>query len=748
VGEIVAGRRLPVRPSRALATAAVATLCLVALALRLHRLGDADIWWDEGWSIWLARMPLLQQAERTAYDTNPPLYYALLHFWRLVVGESEYAVRLLSVLGGVVAVAATHRLARECRQTTAGLIAAALVAVSPFMVHWSQQTRMYSWTTALGLLSTALALRLWRANRGGPGYVMVTLALLHSHTLAVLFPLLQNLMWLLQRRSARRWLAFQAVTALGMVPWLLAFLSRTATWSVHDPVAPVTYLSYYWSALVRGTSVYLEAHTATLLAAFACFLLCLLMGALRARSKERLCLAQVAIAALLPPLAVFVLSQPRSFLYVPRPEVRYLNPFAPAVYLLWALGAQAAWRTRRPLGAALIALTLVLLALALPGYYRERVPSDDYRSLAVTLATYAGPDDLILLHTDSDWPAFVYHHPGAWQGVPNNVVWDKASAAGFLGQYLPGRQVAWLVLTPDALRADPGQAVPAELERWCREKTCLTSRWRFDGRELIRFSRGVPLPEPSLAPGRTSAGGFDGLWWPYRRARAHSQWRVYAWWSGKQAPPPLRLTGGPGGDAMTQMPVAEGSGERVRLAYRFSLGEPGRYRLETESGEVLLPLEVVATDKAEDWTGGDSHPVAVTFATGFVLGAASTSATTISAGDRLCVQLEWRALQPADISYTVFVHLVGETWNAAQGNFLWGQHDGLPAEGYRPTTSWSEGEPISDVHCFEVDSTAPPGDYLLEAGLYDGLTGARLPVSAGGEGDRAIVGGVRVVQPD
>ena len=44
------------------------------------------------------------------------------------------------------------------------------------------------------------------------------------------------------------------------------------------------------------------------------------------------------------------MSQPRSFLYSPRPEPRYLNPFAPLVYLLWACGAAAAWQWRRAAG--------------------------------------------------------------------------------------------------------------------------------------------------------------------------------------------------------------------------------------------------------------------------------------------------------------------------------------------------------------------------------------------------------------
>lgn len=733
---------------RALIPTSVAVLCLLGLALRLYRLGDANVWWDEGWSVWLARMSLPQLVERTAYDTNPPLYYALLHFWIRLVSESEYALRLLSVLGGVTAVAATYRLAREFGWRRSGPItAAALVAVSPFMVLWSQQARMYSWATALGLLSTALALSLWRTGRGGPGYVLVTLALLHTHTLGVLYPVLQNLMWLPQRRRPRRWILAQAVTAAGMIPWLTAFISRTPTWSVYEPVGLGTYLSYYWSALLRGTSVHLEQHGPVLATAAVSFGLCLLFAARRARRDGWTPVIQVAVAAFMPPLAVFALSQPRSFLYTPRPEARYLNLFAPSVYLLWALGLSAAWRARRALGTVLVVATAALLAVGLPAYYRDLIPSDDYRSLALTLDTYARPDDLVFLHTDSDWPVFIYHHRGSWQGVPNNAAWDGASASGFLAQFLPQSDVAWLVVTPDALRADPSQALAAELTRWCETGTCITDRWRFDDRELLRFSRGVPLSAPSTAPALVRAGGFDGLWWPYDRAQAHTQWRVYGWWSGGEPYPALRLVSEADGESVTVEPAAEDRGsprQTVRLEYRFGLGDAGIYCLQTTDGEALLRLTVDDATGAAEWEGGAERAVNVAFGDGLRLEAASVSAETVPAGDRLCVQLQWSALRPTDGSYTVFVHLVGEAYNAEQGNFLWGQHDGLPADGARPTTSWSVDETVMDVHCFTVRSDAPAGDYLIEAGLYDGLSGQRLPVTAGGEGDRAIVGRVVV----
>src|SRR3990170_4969642 len=71
---------------------------LVAFALRLYRLGDKDIWWDEGWSVWLARQDLGAIALRTASDEHPPLHYWLLHFWDIIAGEDEFALRFSTVL--------------------------------------------------------------------------------------------------------------------------------------------------------------------------------------------------------------------------------------------------------------------------------------------------------------------------------------------------------------------------------------------------------------------------------------------------------------------------------------------------------------------------------------------------------------------------------------------------------------------------------------------------------------------------
>jgi 4-amino-4-deoxy-L-arabinose transferase-like glycosyltransferase len=108
----------------------------------------------------------------------------------------------------------------------------------------------------------------------------------------------------------------------------------------------------------------------------------------------------------------------------------------------------------------------------------------------------------------------------------------------------------------------------------------------------------------------------------------------------------------------------------------------------------------------------------------------------VSAGGSLGLTLYWEALAEMDTSYTVFNHLIdGE-------NRIWGQKDGIPGAGALPTSSWIAGEYVVDEYEIVVQAKAPPGEYVLETGMYDLVTMARLPVlNAEGDiiGDRILL---------
>lgn len=96
-------------------------------------------------------------------------------------------------------------------------------------------------------------------------------------------------------------------------------------------------------------------------------------------------------------------------------------------------------------------------------------------------------------------------------------------------------------------------------------------------------------------------------------------------------------------------------------------------------------------------------------------------------GETLQVTLRWRAVRSTEQRFSVFVHMVSE------GGVLTAQHDGEPANGSRPTSSWAAGDIISDTHLVTLPATAPPGTYTVRVGLYLPGPNQRLPVVDSGQ---------------
>ncbi|MBI5030798.1 MAG: glycosyltransferase family 39 protein [Chloroflexi bacterium] len=91
---------------------------LVAFFLRAYRLADKNVWWDEGWSVWLSQKDLAWIAFRTAADEHPPLHYWLLHFWNFIAGTDAFAGRFVSLFFGVLTIALLYRIGKRVGSAT------------------------------------------------------------------------------------------------------------------------------------------------------------------------------------------------------------------------------------------------------------------------------------------------------------------------------------------------------------------------------------------------------------------------------------------------------------------------------------------------------------------------------------------------------------------------------------------------------------------------------------------------------
>jgi hypothetical protein len=115
----------------------------------------------------------------------------------------------------------------------------------------------------------------------------------------------------------------------------------------------------------------------------------------------------------------------------------------------------------------------------------------------------------------------------------------------------------------------------------------------------------------------------------------------------------------------------------------------------------------------------------------------------IVAGEILPLTFTWQTQTQIEKEYKVFIHLLdGE-------NVVVAQRDSGPVGGWRPTTSWSDGELIRDNQGLLIPGNLPTGEYGLIAGLYD-ADGDRLVVldELGLEvGDSVALGSLQVLAP-
>ena len=139
-------------------------LILMAWALRLLLLGKQSLWYDEGVTWMLSQMPLPDLISWTAADIQPPFYYLLIWLSEIIIDDSEWALRFPSVIFSVATVPLIYSLAcrlfRDSRFRAAPLIAALLCTLSPVMVYYSQEARMYTLLAFEATLATYLLFKL------------------------------------------------------------------------------------------------------------------------------------------------------------------------------------------------------------------------------------------------------------------------------------------------------------------------------------------------------------------------------------------------------------------------------------------------------------------------------------------------------------------------------------------------------------------------------------------------------------
>jgi len=430
--------------SRRLGSEIVILLALMglALALRLWRLGEESLWIDEANAFaqsagtWADVLRISRQE-----PLDFPLERWILHPLT-TYPPNEFLFRLPAALWGVLGVALTYALARQIWDKETALLAAGLLALSPYHIRYSQEARNYTSFLALHLLTLLALVRAVR-RRGRADWILYALAAgiaLYDHLYSLIVLAwqwgLHALLALVNTRRqepiggiGRQTLRAHSLALLGagalLLPWAIyvaggPFLQELGTSSglFHAPgtlrLEPDLFLRMLcWFTANRGEAVP-TAWIALVGMAGAC--------ALPARPARRLAwLTTIYMAGVF--LTVAVLSR-LSGTYLAYRRLLFLQPL---LFLLTAGGylalARWAWRriTRRPLSAGKVLLPALLILAAglawtpaLRDHYRSE--KENWRAVAQVLKNEAGERDWVVNCADSAnaWQALrVYLGPRA-----------------------------------------------------------------------------------------------------------------------------------------------------------------------------------------------------------------------------------------------------------------------------------------------------------------------------------------------
>jgi uncharacterized membrane protein len=554
-------------------------LVFIAIFLRLYHLDVQSLWYDEGVTARVSQLGIQELARWTANDIQPPLYYLLMSGWlRLFgpwAGNIAYLMRFLSAAFGVMLVPLLGILARKLWNDCAGLLTAFVVAVSPLMVYYSQEARMYAMLIFLVTLAAWWVVVLldrssYKGSKTQPGdekwrliylalYALTGLAAMYTHYFAG-FALLALVLywghvWLRESRNKRALAGFalaNVVILLGYLPWLPAMLRRFQIDS-----------SYWSGTLKMGEALMHTVNNFTVGAtelfyedaarawwpwfglAVIIWIVALIMTKRRGSQRP---LALILHWLLIPPVLILFLAY-----RTPKFNPRYLLISWPAWALLIGGGAAALWQPDRWLQnrptwlrwaariAAIATLLLVITtsALGLDNWYNDpNFAKSAWREAIGYMFEHRQPDEAALivsghaypvfdayLPPDAEPPWFVprYHLPDIEILNVNEVLgWEESARA--LNADLADYGGVWLFLWQDEV-VDPAHVVTIQLGRYAQEQS--VPPFAFLGLRHYRLPPDFHVPEqpPITLPGAQLGPGLElaglepapgGLWLYWR----------------------------------------------------------------------------------------------------------------------------------------------------------------------------------------------------------------------------------------
>jgi uncharacterized membrane protein len=386
---------------------------VVGAAIRLDV--PRGLWLDEAVSVSEARMPYGAMLHRLATtDIHPPLYFTVLWATVRLIGHGDFAVRVPSILFGMVLIPMVYLLGKEAYDRRTGAVAAVIVSVAPIFVWYSQEARMYAMLMVFGVVALWAQLRILRRGGWYPWvvYTLASIAMVWTQYFGTWQLLLQQLvfvgiivvMWRRDRRMPALlppWLCSVVPIVLTTIPLAMLmnqqFGIQQATGQAFGPAANAAVASgtlSIYSVITNFVYGVFGYHSQVVISDVSSFWPFGMLAGLALLGRRVKPVTYLLFAVVLVPVtAMFLVGQFKTSLF----DIRYMSTAIPVLMLLIARTATVVATSKRVLTVVIGAVVGVMLVSLFDQQFSSANPYRfNFREALQRVDAHARPGDVIL----------------------------------------------------------------------------------------------------------------------------------------------------------------------------------------------------------------------------------------------------------------------------------------------------------------------------------------------------------------
>lgn len=386
-------------------------IIILGLILRLIGITTESYWFDEIYSMTIAKLSFPGIVPMAAKDVHPPLYYMISHLWLNIFGTNELAARSLSAVFSLATIPVLYSIAIRLFNKKVAYISTLIFAFSRINIFYSQECRMYTLLSLLVCISYFFMIKILQSkDKNGSKvsllilYSLANTAMIYTHNFAFLI-LISQVIYILITLIRTKSVKSSKVIPFGIsyialfilyLPWFFILLNQIKSVSKGFWLPEISRFS--------GGEAFIELSGSIILAVI--FFVLLVFAIIKPKEKNKDVVSNKSnnLESESPKIGtgmfwlwfVLPIALPLSVSYFLSPifNARYLLLTSPALILLVAVGIDNLVSSKIRWAVVISILALSLIALTEDWTTNEK---EDWRATSKYLDKTASKKDMIIV---------------------------------------------------------------------------------------------------------------------------------------------------------------------------------------------------------------------------------------------------------------------------------------------------------------------------------------------------------------